>query len=369
MAVETRLDFAMPLTSLLTTSIQALRDGDPGPETAFFADRFIRQAERAARTGAPVLLDGEPGCGAEALARAIHACGGQSDGPFVRWRADAPDAAGSATLARHLADAAGGTLLIRSAHVLEPEQQSGLLRHLREREAGDPPGRRSAGRPPARIIAATHGDLIDRVQAGAFREDLFYRLSIVFVHLPRLRERHDLVLPAASFLAARFAADEGKRISGLSPEAGALLTGYDWPGNLRQLENAVLRAVLLATGSRLTPAEFPQIAARTPGYRVEIPPAPINSATSVNSPSSMAGTAEPCLSPAPALDARALRLIDEAGGLRSLEDLEAEIIRFALNHCGGHISAVSRHLGIGRSTLYRKLRDLGLADGVSGAAA
>ena len=137
----------MPLTSLLTTSIQALRDGDPGPETTFPADRFIRQADRAARTGAPVLVDGEPGCGAEALARAIHACGERSDGPFVRWRADAPDA-GSATLARHLADAAGGTLLIRSAQVLEPEQQSGLLRHLRERETGDPPSRRRAARPP-----------------------------------------------------------------------------------------------------------------------------------------------------------------------------------------------------------------------------
>ena len=183
------------------------------------------------------------------------------------------------------------------------------------------------------------------------------------MHLPRLRERHDLVLPAASFLAARFAAHEGKRISGLSPEAGALLMGYDWPGNLRQLENAVLRAVLLATGSRLTPAEFPQVAARMPGYRVEIPPAP------VNSPAQLADVAELRGSPAPGLDARALRLIDEAGGLRSLDDLEAEIIRFALNHCGGHISAVSRHLGIGRSTLYRKLRDLGLADGVSDAAA
>jgi DNA-binding NtrC family response regulator len=353
----------MPLTSLLTTSIRALRDGDPGPQTAFAVERFIRQAGRAARTGAPVLVDGEPGCGADALARAIHACSERSDGPFVRWRADAPDAAGPAALARHLADAAGGTLLIRSAHVLDPEQQSGLLRHLREREAGDSPSRRRAARPLARIIAATQGDLIDRVQAGAFREDLFYRLNIVSVHLPRLRERHDLVLPAASFLAARFAADEGKRIAGLSPEAGALLMGYDWPGNLRQLENAVLRAVLLATGSRLTPAEFPQIAARTPGYRVEIPPA------TKNFPTSMAGIAGPCRSPAPALDARALRLIDEAGGLRSLDDLEAEIIRFALNHCGGQISAVSRHLGIGRSTLYRKLRDLGLADGVSDAAA
>ncbi|MET0428656.1 MAG: sigma 54-interacting transcriptional regulator [Microvirga sp.] len=351
----------MPLTSLLTASIRALRAGDPGDAAAFAAERFIRQADRAARTGAPVLIDGEPGCGADALARAIHACGERSDGPFVLWRADAPDDAGAATLARHLADAAGGTLLIRSAHALEPGPQSGLLRHLREREAGDAPGRRRSGPAPARIIAAAHGPVIDRVRAGTFRADLFYRLDVVSVHLPRLGARRDLVLPAARFLAARFAADEGRRITGLAPEAEALLDDYPWPGNLRQLENAVLRAVLLATGSRLTPAEFPQIAARTPGYRVEIPLAPMMS------PASGARLAELSRSAGPAPDARALRLVDESGGLRSLGDLEAEIIRFALNHCGGHISAVSRHLGIGRSTLYRKLRDLGLADAVSDA--
>ena len=139
-------------------------------------------------------------------------------------------------------------------------------------------------------------------------------------------------------------------------EALALLTRYDWPGNVRQLENAVFRAVVLADGDELTLAEFPQIAAQVEGFDVRIPPAPT--------------FAEPGGGPAPVReivrvevrDPHSLTLVGEGGELRKLEDLEAEIIRFALQHYRGHMSEVSRRLGIGRSTLYRKLKELGLED-------
>jgi DNA-binding NtrC family response regulator len=174
--------------------------------------------------------------------------------------------------------------------------------------------------------------------------------------LPPLRARREDIPDLARSFLARFAAEEGKRLRGISAEALALLTRYDWPGNVRQLENAVFRAVVLADGDELTLAEFPQIAAQVEGFDVRIPPAP--------------SFTEPGGGPAPireivrveVRDPHSLTLVGEAGELRKLEELEAEIIRFALQHYRGHMSEVSRRLGIGRSTLYRKLKELGLED-------
>ena len=142
-----------------------------------------------------------------------------------------------------------------------------------------------------------------------------------------------------------------------------MLTAYDWPGNVRQLENAVFRAVVLADGDELTTAEFPQIAAQVEGYDVRIPPAPPPIA------------ADPAVSVGfrPALhedrDPHSMRLINDSGDVRMLEEIETEVIRFALSHYRGQMSQMARKLGIGRSTLYRKMKDIGIADDMLGDAA
>ena len=125
-----------------------------------------------------------------------------------------------------------------------------------------------------RLISATNQNLIELVKAGRFREDLFYRLNVFPISIPPLRARACDVPDLAVRFLARFCAEEGKRIRGISAEALALLAAYDWPGNVRQLENAMFRAVVLADGDELTTAEFPQIAAQVEGFDVRIPPAP-----------------------------------------------------------------------------------------------
>ena len=202
------------------------------------------------------------------------------------------------------------------------------------------------------------------MKAGRFREDLFYRLNVFPISIPPLRARACDVPDLARRFLARFCAEEGKRIRGISAEALALLCAYDWPGNVRQLENAVFRAVVLADGDELTTAEFPQIAAQVEGFDVRIPAR------------AAAGRGRPRAEPAPRAGHRSRRairtrcgFINDSGDVRTLEEIEAESIRFALAHYRGQMSQVARKLGIGRSTLYRKMKDSGLADDLIGEAA
>jgi DNA-binding NtrC family response regulator len=323
--------------------IRALRLGMPIPGAGSERERIARLADRASRSALPVLIEGEPGSGAQALARAIHDSGERKLRPFVGFHADAspqrdkdPDGA----FARSLKDANGGTLFIRHVGGLSGEDQLRLLEALHNPRRQD-----------VRIIAAGF-DLAGQVREGRFHEDLYYRLQALPMTLRPLRAQRDAIAEWAGLFMSRFAGDEGKTIRGLSPDAAALLARYDWPGNLRQLENAVYRAVVLAEGSYLTPAEFPQIAAQIQGHRIEIPPAPAARA--------LAPADEHSLPVRP--DPHALLLISDNGEMRTLAELEAQAIRFALVHYQGHMSAISRHLGIGRSTLYRKLKELGLDD-------
>ena len=153
------------------------------------------------------------------------------------------------------------------------EAQVKLLRALQEGEI-DPVGARRPIKVDFRLVSATNQNLIELVKAGRFREDLFYRLNVFPISIPPLRARICDVPDLAMRFLARFCVEEGKRIRGLDSDALALLTTYDWPGNVRQLENAMFRAVVLADGDELTTAEFPQIAAQVEGYNVRIPPAP-----------------------------------------------------------------------------------------------
>ena len=337
----------MPLSRLFADDIRALREDAAGLAASPERERVSRQAEKAARSALPVLIESEPGSGAQALARAIHDCSERESRPFTCLHAgEAPVQADPRFISASLKNANGGTLFIQDVERLGSEAQRHLLDCLHRQDAAA----RSARRHDVRIIAASGFDLAGRVREGRFREDLYYRLQALVISLRPLRAQRDAIAQWAHRLMGRFAADEGKRIRGLSAEAASLLARYDWPGNLRQLENAVYRAVLLAEGPFLTATEFPQIAAGLQGQRIGIPPVP--------APRMLAPVHE---SEAPARAApHALSLINDTGEMLTLADLEAQAIRFALLHYQGHMSAISRHLGIGRSTLYRKLKELGL---------
>ncbi|HEY8564444.1 MAG TPA: sigma-54 dependent transcriptional regulator [Beijerinckiaceae bacterium] len=333
--------------------------------------RVIRLAERSAKSHIPVLIEGESGVGKEVLARAIQGSSDRKGKPFVTVNCGAiPENLVESTLFGHekgaftgatekhsgkFVEASGGTLFLDEIGELPLDAQVKLLRAIQEGEV-DPVGGRKPVRVDIRLISATNRSLLDLVKQGRFREDLYYRLNVFPMTLPPLRARRDDIPDLARSFLSRFAAEEGKRIRGFAPEAMALITRYDWPGNVRQLENAMFRAVVLADGDEITVAEFPQIAAQVDGFDVRIPPAPAFADT----PAALAPIRE--IVRVEVRDPNALSLVDEAGELRKLEEIEAETIRFALQHYRGHMSEVSRRLGIGRSTLYRKLKELGLEE-------
>jgi DNA-binding NtrC family response regulator len=213
-------------------------------------------------------------------------------------------------------------------------------------------------------VSATNQNLIELVKRGRFREDLFYRLNVFPITIPPLRARTMDVPDLARRFLARFCAEEGKRIRAIANDAFALLCAYDWPGNVRQLENAMFRAVVLADGDELTVAEFPQIAAQVEGFAVRIPAAPplVAETPAPASPSAEGPHFEP-------RDPHIMRLIDESGDVRKIDDIEAEAIRFAFAHYRGQMSQMARKLGIGRSTLYRKMKEIGIDAEVVGEAA
>jgi DNA-binding NtrC family response regulator len=154
----------------------------------------------------------------------------------------------------------------------------------------------------------------------------------------------------------RFNVEEGKRVQGASPETLQVLTAYDWPGNVRQLENAVYRAIVLADAPFLQPYDFPAISGVMPPIETLAPP---SSPVATTTPSSVIPSARELLAQAGSQDAP-VRVLDERGHLRTLEEIERDLIQLAIEIYSGHMSEVARRLGIGRSTLYRKVREQGL---------
>jgi DNA-binding NtrC family response regulator len=278
-------------------------------------------------------------------------------------------------------EAAGGTLFLDEVSELPPAAQVKLLRAIQENEV-EPVGARKPVRIDVRIISATSRDLITDVMQGRFREDLFYRLHVFPISVPPLAERPEDIPELVRHFLARFAAEEGKRATRISAEALTLLCAYRWPGNVRQLENAVFRAVVLAEGSEIGVAEFPQIAqaaqAASALPRPPIATMPILDPLSLDAPkldaSGLDGSAldapdlaAPAHTASPVTDSISaslyakLALLDATGDVRPLDEIESEVIRFAIAHYRGQMSEVARRLQIGRSTLYRKLDSLGLA--------
>jgi DNA-binding NtrC family response regulator len=355
-------------------------------------ERVLRLGQRAAASQIPILIEGESGVGKELIARAIQGAGDRRSKPFVTVNCGAiPDNLVESILFGHekgaftgaadkhtgkFREAHGGTLFLDEVGELPLDIQVKLLRALQDGEI-DPVGARRPMRVDFRLISATNRSLIDLVKAGKFREDLYYRLNVFPIRVPPLRERRDDIPVLVRHFTARFAAEEGKSfIRGVTAPALQLLSRYNWPGNIRQLENAVFRAVVLADEPMLTPEEFPQIAAHVDGAKwaedaVEAP-TPAASADATFDAAGMPAVEEVELdfglpkAPAPAGQLTAL---GEDGEIRPLAEIEAAMIRLALERYSGRMTQVARKLGIGRSTLYRKLKDLGISDTVAGIAA
>jgi DNA-binding NtrC family response regulator len=353
----------------------------------------LHMAQKASASTIPVLVAGESGVGKELIARAIHGSGERQTKPFVAVNCGAmPEhlvesilfghEKGSFTGAteRHVGkfvEASGGTLFLDEVGELPPAAQVKLLRAVQEGEV-EPVGARKPIKVDVRLISATNRDLTADVKAGRFREDLFYRLHVFPITVPPLRERAADIPALTRHFLARFAAEEGKRIRLIAPDALRVLSGFHWPGNIRQLENAVFRAVVLAESDAIGLAEFPQIAAQigNPVAAVavmgETRP---NAAALASDTLSTDDDDDPGLLPdifdagastAPGFmpvsaPPDALPVLDSKGEVRPLDELEAEVIRYAIAHYRGQMSEVARRLRIGRSTLYRKLEVLGLS--------
>jgi DNA-binding NtrC family response regulator len=331
--------------------------------------RVIRLGERSAHSTIPVLIEGESGVGKEIVARAIQGASDRRGKPFITVNCGALPAnlvesilfghekgAFTGATEKHVGkflEANGGTLFLDEIGELPLDLQVKLLRALQEGEV-DPIGSKRPVRVDVRLISATNQNLIEQVKRGQFREDLFYRLNVFPIGIPPLRSRREDIPDLARRFCARFAAEEGRNIRGVAAEALSLLATYDWPGNVRQLENAVFRAVVLAEGDELTVAEFPQIANHVAGFDVRVPPLP--------APLAADAPREREILRVEVRDPNVLRLLGQNGEMRKLEDMEAETIRFALSHYRGQMSEIARRLGIGRSTLYRKMKEYGLGD-------
>jgi DNA-binding NtrC family response regulator len=292
----------------------------------------IELARRVAQVDSTVLITGESGVGKERIARLIHEESSRSSGPFLAINCGALSetlleselfghARGAFTGAVRdrpglLEAASGGTLFLDEVGEMPPSVQVKLLRALQERqirrvgENRDRPIR-------VRLLAATHRTLARDVEAGRFRKDLFYRLRVVELEVPPLRERREDILPLARWLLAGAAERMGRPVPALTPRAADQLVRYDWPGNVRELENAMERAVALAQGRRIDLEDLPEdVRGALPGTVV-------------------------------------------TGGVRTLEEIERDYILAALEHNQGNQTVTARQLGIGSATLYRKLKRYG----------
>jgi NtrC-family two-component system response regulator AlgB len=289
-------------------------------------------AFQVAASEATVLLRGESGTGKGVLARAIHARSGRAAGPFVTVHCPSLSAElleselfghvkGAFTGAVQdtegkVAAAGGGTLFLDEVGDLPQAVQPKLLRLLQDRSY-ERVGETRSRQADVRIVAATNRDLAAEAAAGRFREDLLYRLNVIEVELPPLRQRPRDLQPLAEHLLHFFARQAGKPVARFSPQALATLARHGWPGNVRELRNAVERGVILAAGDEIDVAQLPVQLSSPPPARVEV------------------------------------------GGRVTLEALEKEHIRRILA-AAPSLNEAAQMLGINPSTLYRKRKDYGL---------
>jgi DNA-binding NtrC family response regulator len=316
----------------------------------------VAMGERGAKANIPILITGESGVGKEVVARAIQGASERVGKPFITVNCGAiPENLVESILfghekgsftganAKHLGkfqEASSGTLFLDEVGELPLDMQVKLLRVLQEGEV-DPIGSKRPVSVDVRIISATNRDLAEAVKAKTFREDLFYRLNVFPIEIPALRDRREDIPALLEHFTKRFNAQERQNVRGASKETVELLKNFDWPGNVRQLENSIFRAVILSDGHTLQPQDFPQISGLTPTI-------PVQEMAALN------GSKDPASAQS---EDNAFNIMDRDGHLRSLEEIERDLIGFAIETYSGHMSEVARRLGIGRSTLYRKVRE------------
>ncbi|MEL7229001.1 MAG: sigma-54 dependent transcriptional regulator [Pseudomonadota bacterium] len=365
--LKVTIDNALKVTALKSV-VEGLRKSVSG--TLTFDDMIgdspamaqVRKlGRRVAGSSIPVLIEGESGVGKEIIAKAIQGESPRAGKPFVTVNCGAlPQTLVESILFGHekgaftgaerahrgkFAEAHGGTLFLDEIGELSPEIQVKLLRALQEGEI-DPVGAKKPVKTDFRLICATNRDLQVLVSQGAFREDLFYRVNAFPITVPPLRDRREDIAPLAQHFMHRLSLEEGRRsLNAIEADALTILSQHDWPGNVRQLENTIFRAIVLCDGPALRLEDFPQIAQAA---GVNLPP------MTVDAPPLAADLAPSNAAP----------LIQGDGALRPLEAVEADVIAHALRHHKGRMTSVARDLGIGRSTLYRKIKEYGLEQSV-----
>lgn len=306
-------------------------------------------AAKAARGHGPVLIEGESGTGKEMVVRAMHAASPRAKAPLRIVNIGATQASGiESVLFGHekgsfpgaferqigaLQHCDGGTLVLDEIDRLPLPVQERLAESITRADVR-PIGARHSFRIDVRLIAASNLPLRDLVEQGHFLPELFQALSGVTVTLPPLRERSGDISALARHFLARIGEQPGLRPLGITDGALSLLAAYDWPGNVRQLQAVLFRAAVFCDGDALTADDFPQL-------------------------SNLLGDAQPSAA-APKQEGVGVMLYAPDGNLRPLEEIEADVIRLAIGHYRGRMTEVARRLGIGRSTLYRKLSDLGI---------
>lgn len=305
--------------------------------------RLREQIAMAAPTNGRVLISGENGTGKELVARHIHALSQRRDGPFVEVNCAAiPEELIESELFGHtrgaftgaVADrrgkfelAHGGTLFLDEIGDMSFKTQAKVLRALQE-QVIEPVGGQHSVRVDVRVIAATNKDLLEEIRGGRFREDLFFRLNVIPIHVPPLRERGDDVVVLARHFIGEVAREYGRRLKHLSPEAEATLRAFRWPGNVRELRNVIERVMIMVPGETISATDLAFLGVTAPAHLRDSPGA----------------GAPPVI--APLYTAR--------------DDWEREYIRMALAACDGNISRTADVLGVERSNLYRKMKSLSL---------
>ncbi len=310
---------------------------------------------RVADKDVTVLIQGESGTGKEMLARAIHYNGGRASGPFVPVNCVAiPEnllesemfghvkgafTGATSSRAGKFEQAAGGTLFLDEVTDIGPDLQGKLLRALQEREI-ERVGGEGAIKVDARVLAATNRDIATELREGRFREDLYYRLNVVPIVLPPLRERAEDIPELAAYFLQKFAEEMNIEHRAIEPAAIELLQSFAWPGNVRELENLLKRIMVMQSDRAITP-EHVRLAAPQGGNAESERAAAISWDDLVE---------------------RELRSLEGESELygRLTEKLEKPLIAKALERCGGNQLRAAEMLGINRNTLHKKMRNLGL---------
>ena len=341
---ETPQDELTPLTE----KMDAVLDFDAMVGTAPPFRAALARAAKAARGHGSVLIEGETGTGKEMLIRAMHAAsprtktahrminvGGVPANSLESVLFGHEKGAFTGAFDRQVGamqNCDGGTLVLDEIDRLSPELQDRLAESLANRSVR-PIGAAHSFKVDVRVISASNLPLADLVATGHFRAELLELLGSTTIVLPPLRERAGDIPSLTRHFLARIGEQPGLRPLGITDGALQLLGAFDWPGNVRQLQAVLFRAAVFCDGDALTAEDFPQL-------------------------SQMLGEME-CASQ-PAQDGIGVDLYTSDGNLRPLEDIEADVIRLAIGHYRGRMTEVARRLGIGRSTLYRKLGDLGI---------